>query len=80
MLGLSGLASTCVVEKLDMIGRRDDDYIARKLIDLEKQGTDGPLDLTCLVRVAALFGYRVELVKEEHTRAYTDSGEERPNP
>jgi len=67
----------CTVEKLGMIGRRDDDDIARKLVDLEKQRADYSLDLTCLVRVTALLGYRIELVEEEHARAYADGGEER---
>ena len=52
------------VEQFGMIGRGDDDDMARQLVDLQEERADDPLDLPCFVNVAAFLADRVELVEE----------------
>ena len=56
------------VEQLRVVGRRDEDGVARQRVDLKQQRTDNALDLASLVLIATLLGERVELV-EEHNAA-----------
>lgn len=48
-----------------MVCSGDDNHMAWKSVDLQKQRTDNPLYLTGFVCVPALFAQRVELIKEE---------------
>ena len=52
-----------------MVRRRDDDNVARQVVDLQQERADYPLDLPCFVNVAAFLSNYVELVEEEHASA-----------
>lgn len=56
------------VEQLGMIGRCDNDNIARQLIELHEQERDNALDLARLMNVSAFLPDGVELVEKEDAR------------
>ena len=48
-----------------MVRGRNDDYVARQLIQLHEQEGHDAFDLASLVRVTALFSDRVEFVEKQ---------------
>jgi len=52
------------------------DDVAWQAIDLEQQGTDYSLDLTCFVRIPSFFGNCIKFIEEKYARPYPYSCEE----
>ncbi len=63
-----------------MVGRRDDDGVARQRVDLQQQRTNDALDLPGLMLVTALLRDGIELIEEENAPPGTREGEHRCQP
>jgi hypothetical protein len=55
----------CAVQKFRMVGRGDDDDVARHLVELHQQKRNNPLDLARLMSVAAFFPDGIEFIEEQ---------------
>lgn len=51
-----------------MVGRRHDNYITRKLVELHQQKGDDPLNLARFVSISPLFPNSVKLIEEKNAR------------